>query len=90
MIMSLFIFFFGLLKLLFIRKHFLLSLLSLEFLVLSVFYFFFFFLSFFCYDYYFLVVYLVFGVCDGVIGLSLVVYLSRSMSSDYLDSLSLC
>uniref|UniRef100_UPI0031F3FFD4 NADH dehydrogenase subunit 4L n=1 Tax=Loxocephala sichuanensis TaxID=3080980 RepID=UPI0031F3FFD4 len=90
MLLSLMIFISGFVSLFMVRKHYLLSLLSLEFLLLSLFYFMFLFFGYFCYDYFFGMIYLVFGVCDGVLGLSLIVYLSRKYSSDYLDSLSLC
>nr|YP_010990665.1 NADH dehydrogenase subunit 4L [Paravarcia deceptrix]WOW99109.1 NADH dehydrogenase subunit 4L [Paravarcia deceptrix] len=90
MILSLFIFFSGLVSLLFVRKHFLMSLISLEFFLLSLFSFIYFYFDFFFFDYFFVIIYLVLGVCDGVLGLSLVVFLVRSGSSDYLDSLTLC
>nr|YP_011014832.1 NADH dehydrogenase subunit 4L [Gergithus frontilongus]WQB38513.1 NADH dehydrogenase subunit 4L [Gergithus frontilongus] len=90
MILSLIIYFFGLIGLLFVRKHFLLSLLMLEFLVLSLFTFVFFFLGFIIYDYYFNFVFLVLGVCEGVLGLSLIVYISRKDSMDYLSVTNLC
>nr|YP_010990652.1 NADH dehydrogenase subunit 4L [Klapperibrachys cremeri]WOW99083.1 NADH dehydrogenase subunit 4L [Klapperibrachys cremeri] len=90
MLLSLLIFFSGILSLLMVRKHYLMSLLSLEFLLLSLFFYIFFFFDWFYYDYFFGIIYLVFGVCDGVLGLSLIVYLARKSSKDYLDTLSLC
>nr|YP_010990561.1 NADH dehydrogenase subunit 4L [Aplos simplex]WOW98875.1 NADH dehydrogenase subunit 4L [Aplos simplex] len=90
MFVGLFIFFFGLLSLIFVRKHFLLSLLSLEFMFLSIFFFIYFFFDFYVYEYYFVIVFLVLGVCEGVLGLSLIVYLVRKDSLDYLSSLILC
>nr|YP_010235804.1 NADH dehydrogenase subunit 4L [Bambusicaliscelis fanjingensis]QTD82422.1 NADH dehydrogenase subunit 4L [Bambusicaliscelis fanjingensis] len=83
-------FFFGMISLVFVRNYFLLSLLSLEFLMISLFYFCYYYFSFYVFDFYFLVIYLVMGVCDGVLGLSLIVYLVRKSSFDYLMSLTLC
>nr|UAT98522.1 NADH dehydrogenase subunit 4L [Dichoptera sp. WW-2021a] len=74
----------------FIRSHFLMCLLVMEFFLLYIFFLLFFFFSYYFFDYYFVVIYLVFGVCDSVLGLSLLVFLIRSSSGDYLDSLSLC
>nr|WOW99096.1 NADH dehydrogenase subunit 4L [Paravarcia sp.] len=90
MILGMFIFFSGIFSLIMVRKHYLMSLLSLEFLLLSIFFSSFFFFSFFFHDFFFLVVFLVLGVCEGVLGLSLIVYLVRKFSLDYLDSISLC
>nr|ACI95021.1 NADH dehydrogenase subunit 4L [Sivaloka damnosus] len=90
MILGLMIFFSGTLSLLFVRKHYLMSLLSLEFMILSLFYMNFNFLEFFYFDFYFLIIFLVLGVCEGVLGLSLIVYLVRKNSLDYVDTISLC
>nr|AZZ89111.1 NADH dehydrogenase subunit 4L [Magadhaideus sp. n. SX-2018] len=90
MFVNLFIFLSGILSLVFVRSHYLLSLLSLEFMVISIFLFSINFFSFYLHDYYFSVMFLVLGVCDGVLGLSLLVYLIRSVSNDYVDLLILC
>nr|QJQ26928.1 NADH dehydrogenase subunit 4L [Hemisphaerius rufovarius] len=90
MFMGFLMYFSGLIGLIFVRKHFLLSLLMLEFTVLSMFYYFYIYFFFFGNDYYFCLILLVLGVCEGVIGLSLLVFLSRSSSMDYLSNLSLC
>nr|YP_011014845.1 NADH dehydrogenase subunit 4L [Epyhemisphaerius bistriatus]WQB38526.1 NADH dehydrogenase subunit 4L [Epyhemisphaerius bistriatus] len=90
MVISFFIYISGLFGLIFVRKHFLMSLLMLEFLVLSLFFYIFFFFGFFCNDYYFVFIFLILGVCEGVIGLSLIVNLSRSSSTDYLSLFCLC
>nr|YP_010381666.1 NADH dehydrogenase subunit 4L [Cylindratus longicephalus]UDL72041.1 NADH dehydrogenase subunit 4L [Cylindratus longicephalus] len=83
-------FFCGMVSLVLVRNFFLMSLLSLEFLMISLFYFCYFYFSFYIFDYFFLIIYLVLGVCDGVLGLSLIVYLVRKSSFDYLMSLTLC
>nr|YP_011014806.1 NADH dehydrogenase subunit 4L [Eusudasina nantouensis]WQB38487.1 NADH dehydrogenase subunit 4L [Eusudasina nantouensis] len=90
MILWLFIYISGILGLVFVRKHFLMSLLMLEFLVLSFFFFIYFYLSFYNNDYFFTFIFLVLGVCEGVLGLSLIVFLSRKGGLDYLSFLSLC
>nr|YP_011014884.1 NADH dehydrogenase subunit 4L [Caliscelis rhabdocladis]WQB38578.1 NADH dehydrogenase subunit 4L [Caliscelis rhabdocladis] len=90
MLLGLMIYISGLIGLIFVRKHFLLSLLMLEYLLISFFFFMFFFFGFFGNDYYFVFVFLGLGVCEGVLGLSMIVYLSRSDSLDYSSILGLC
>nr|YP_010990691.1 NADH dehydrogenase subunit 4L [Rhotana formosana]WOW99135.1 NADH dehydrogenase subunit 4L [Rhotana formosana] len=85
--MDFILFFFGFLTLILVRKHYFLSLLSLEFILVYLFISFFFFLNFYGYDFYFCVIFLVLGICDGVLGLSLLVYLVRKINSDYFVSL---
>nr|YP_009643372.1 NADH dehydrogenase subunit 4L [Adrisa magna]AMR75003.1 NADH dehydrogenase subunit 4L [Adrisa magna] len=70
------------------RKHILLSLLSLEFMVLSVYLLMFMVLLGFGYELYFSLIFLVFSVCEGALGLSILVSLVRSQGNDYLSSLS--
>nr|YP_010163974.1 NADH dehydrogenase subunit 4L [Acanthopsyche nigraplaga]QRK25812.1 NADH dehydrogenase subunit 4L [Acanthopsyche nigraplaga] len=70
-------------------KHLLVVLLSLEFMVLSMFFFFVFFFSFFNYNFYFLLVYLVISVCEGVLGLSILISMIRTYGSDYFQSFNL-
>nr|YP_009775681.1 NADH dehydrogenase subunit 4L [Dahlica ochrostigma]QJA15908.1 NADH dehydrogenase subunit 4L [Dahlica ochrostigma] len=70
-------------------KHLLIVLLSLEFLVLSIFFFLCFFLSYFEYNFYFLMVFLVFSVCEGALGLSILVSMIRTYGSDYFQSFNL-
>nr|WOW99148.1 NADH dehydrogenase subunit 4L [Tropiduchidae sp. 1 WQW-2023a] len=89
MLFGLIIFFFCLVGILFVRSHFLLMLLLLEFLLVSLFLIIYVYLLSFSYDYYFLIIFLVMGVCDGVLGLSLIVFLMRKSNSDYVDSVSI-
>nr|AXS65157.1 NADH dehydrogenase subunit 4L [Coleoptera sp. 8 KM-2017] len=70
------------------RKHLLLMLLSLEFVVLAVFFLMFFYLSFLGFDYFFSMIFLTFSVCEGVLGLSILVSLIRSHGNDYFNSFS--
>nr|YP_010381705.1 NADH dehydrogenase subunit 4L [Augilina triaina]UDL72080.1 NADH dehydrogenase subunit 4L [Augilina triaina] len=84
------IFFSGMVGLFLVRKYFLLSLLMIEFMSISLYGMLNFFFIFFLYENFFSIIFLMFTVCDGVIGLSLMVYLVRSNSFEYLMSLSLC
>nr|YP_002970757.1 NADH dehydrogenase subunit 4L [Helotrephes sp. NKMT027]ACJ69569.1 NADH dehydrogenase subunit 4L [Helotrephes sp. NKMT027] len=70
------------------RKHILLMLLSLEFLVVILFSFLFLFLYFYGFEGYFLLFFLVFSVCEGVLGLSILVNLIRSHGNDNIITLS--
>nr|YP_009654715.1 NADH dehydrogenase subunit 4L [Brachymna tenuis]QCI09270.1 NADH dehydrogenase subunit 4L [Brachymna tenuis] len=70
------------------RKHLLLSLLSLEFMVLCVFLSLFMVLFMYGYEMYFSLMFLVFTVCEGALGLSLLVSLIRNQGNDYLSSMS--
>nr|WRK21397.1 NADH dehydrogenase subunit 4L [Acinopterus sp.] len=86
---SVYLFLMSCLSFIFIRSHIFLCLISLEFLVLSnllLYYLFFCVMSF---DYYMLIYMMVFFVCEGVLGLSVLVSLIRCHSNDYLSSLML-
>nr|YP_009988369.1 NADH dehydrogenase subunit 4L [Anapodisma miramae]QNM39668.1 NADH dehydrogenase subunit 4L [Anapodisma miramae] len=71
------------------RKHLLMVLLSLEYIVLSLFMLIVVYLIEFDYDYFFLVVFLIFSVCEGALGLSILVSMIRSHGNDFLNSFSL-
>nr|WES82253.1 NADH dehydrogenase subunit 4L [Archotermopsis wroughtoni] len=71
------------------RSHLLVTLLSLEFMVLSLFVFMYFYLCGFNYEFYFCVVFLVFSVCEGSLGLSILVSMIRSYGNDYYGSFSM-
>jgi NADH-ubiquinone oxidoreductase chain 4L len=71
------------------RKHLLSSLLRLEFIVLSIFFFFFFFLNFFNFELYFTIFFLTFSVCEGALGLAILVSLIRTHGNDYFNSFSI-
>nr|YP_010570289.1 NADH dehydrogenase subunit 4L [Ectropis dentilineata]UZG65627.1 NADH dehydrogenase subunit 4L [Ectropis dentilineata] len=70
-------------------KHLLIILLSLEFMVLSVFFLFLSYLLMLNYDMYMLMVFLVFTVCEGALGLSILVSLIRTHGNDYFKSFNL-
>uniref|UniRef100_A0AAU8BT18 NADH-ubiquinone oxidoreductase chain 4L n=1 Tax=Tenguna medogensis TaxID=3229002 RepID=A0AAU8BT18_9HEMI len=90
MMMYVFCFSFSLINLIFVRSHFLLCLLSLEFMVLILFFFLYSFFYSYLFDFYFLIIFLVFSVCEGVIGLSILVYLIRKVGNDYLSNNFMC
>nr|AFA56280.1 NADH dehydrogenase subunit 4L [Dascillus cervinus] len=68
------------------RKHLLLMLLSLEFIVLSIFVNLFIYLSMFGYEYYFSMVFMVVSVCEGALGLSILVLMIRTHGNDYFQT----
>nr|WNH42475.1 NADH dehydrogenase subunit 4L [Neoperla tangana]WNH42476.1 NADH dehydrogenase subunit 4L [Neoperla tangana] len=70
------------------RKHLLLTLLSLEFIVLSLFMFLFIFLNFLSYELFFSMVFLTFSVCEGALGLSILVSMIRTHGNDYFQTFS--
>nr|YP_010692596.1 NADH dehydrogenase subunit 4L [Gargara minuta]WBV77337.1 NADH dehydrogenase subunit 4L [Gargara minuta] len=84
-----FFFFFGLLSLSFVRKHIFLCLISLEFIIVYLLMIFYFYVFFFFCSFYLYVIFMVFCVCEGVLGLSLIVLLIRCHSNDYLTSIFL-
>nr|WGO62314.1 NADH dehydrogenase subunit 4L [Pseudandraca sp. 1 MD-2023a] len=70
------------------NKHLLIVLLSLEFMVLGIFFFMLLLLSYVDYDMYMLMVFLVFSVCEGSLGLSILVSMIRTHGNDYFQSFS--
>nr|YP_009504264.1 NADH dehydrogenase subunit 4L [Eterusia aedea]AWX53553.1 NADH dehydrogenase subunit 4L [Eterusia aedea]UNP49217.1 NADH dehydrogenase subunit 4L [Eterusia aedea] len=70
-------------------KHLLIVLLSLEFIVLSIFFFMLLMLSYLENELYFLMVFLVFSVCEGALGLSILVSMIRTHGNDYFQSFNL-
>lgn len=71
------------------RKHLLLSLLSLEFIVLSGFLSLVLVIIIYGYELYFSLIFLVFTVCEGALGLSILVSIVRRQGNDYLSRISL-
>uniref|UniRef100_A0AAU7B9S4 NADH-ubiquinone oxidoreductase chain 4L n=1 Tax=Neonetus sp. TaxID=3143695 RepID=A0AAU7B9S4_9ORTH len=68
------------------RKHLLATLLSLEFIVLSLFLMLFNYLNMYNYELYFSMVFLTFSVCEGVLGLSILVSMIRTHGNDFFQS----
>nr|AIY62136.1 NADH dehydrogenase subunit 4L [Neotermes sp. A TB-2014] len=70
------------------RSHLLATLLSLEFMVLVLFITVYFYLCFYSFELYFVMIFLVFSVCEGSLGLSILVSMIRSFGNDYFQSYS--
>uniref|UniRef100_A0AAU7BAS4 NADH-ubiquinone oxidoreductase chain 4L n=1 Tax=Maotoweta virescens TaxID=3073469 RepID=A0AAU7BAS4_9ORTH len=68
------------------RKHLLATLMSLEFIVLSLFLMLFNYLNLYNYELYFSMVFLTFSVCEGVLGLSILVSMIRTHGNDFFQS----
>nr|YP_009270294.1 NADH dehydrogenase subunit 4L [Anopheles albitarsis F Brochero et al., 2007]ADO79000.1 NADH dehydrogenase subunit 4L [Anopheles albitarsis F Brochero et al., 2007] len=88
-ILSMIMFIFGCLVFVSNRKHLLSTLLSLEFMVLSLFIFLFFYLNFMNYELYFSMFFLTFCVKEEVLGLSILVSMIRTHGNDYFQSFSI-
>ncbi|YP_009054353.1 NADH dehydrogenase subunit 4L (mitochondrion) [Papilio polytes] len=71
------------------HKHLLIVLLSLEFIVLSLFFLLVVYLSCIEYDMYMLMIFLLFSVCEGALGLSILVSMIRTHGNDYFQSFSM-
>nr|AKQ53287.1 NADH dehydrogenase subunit 4L [Haritalodes derogata]WEV93797.1 NADH dehydrogenase subunit 4L [Haritalodes derogata] len=71
------------------HKHLLIVLLSLEFIVLSIFFFMVMLFVYIEYDMYMLMIFLVFSVCEGALGLSILVSMIRTHGNDYFQSFNL-
>nr|ALO70762.1 NADH deshydrogenase subunit 4L [Neophonus bruchi] len=85
---SIIMYMFGALAFCMKRKHLLLMLLSLEFVVLSLYFNLYLYLNFFSYEYYFCMIFMVMSVCEGCLGLSILVSLIRTHGNDYFQSFS--
>ncbi|KAH8246453.1 hypothetical protein KR038_009710, partial [Drosophila bunnanda] len=68
------------------RKHLLSILLSLEFIVLLLFFILFIYLNILNYETYFRIIFLTFRVCEGALGLSILVSIIRTHGNDYFQS----
>nr|YP_010557036.1 NADH dehydrogenase subunit 4L [Ogcogaster segmentator]UYS92707.1 NADH dehydrogenase subunit 4L [Ogcogaster segmentator] len=71
------------------RKHLLSMLLSLEFLVLSLFFLLMIYLMNYKFEFFFSMIFLTFSVCEGALGLSILVSMIRTHGNDYFQSLSI-
>nr|AML26284.1 NADH dehydrogenase subunit 4L [Hydrophilidae sp. BMNH 1274333] len=81
-----FMYMMGVLSFSFNRKHLLMLLLNLEFIVLSLYMNLFIYLSMFSYEFYFSMIFLTISVCEGALGLSILVSLVRTHGNDYFQS----
>lgn len=69
-------------------KHLLIMLLRLEFIVLSLFIFLVFYLNLYNYEGTFRILFLTFRVCEGALGLSILISIIRTHGNDYFSSFS--
>nr|YP_011036728.1 NADH dehydrogenase subunit 4L [Xestocephalus limpidissimus]WRK21332.1 NADH dehydrogenase subunit 4L [Xestocephalus limpidissimus] len=77
----------SLLSLLLVRKHILLILISMEFIVLSLLFFVYSFCLMMKCSFYLYLFFMCFYVCEGVLGLSVLVIMIRCHGNDYLNSM---
>ena len=83
-----FIYFVGLFVFISKRKHLLLILLSMEYVVISIYFIFILFLRFFDYEFFLSIVFLAIRVCEGALGLSILVLIMRFHGNDYILTFS--
>nr|YP_010238974.1 NADH dehydrogenase subunit 4L [Megalinus hunanensis]QTE20689.1 NADH dehydrogenase subunit 4L [Megalinus hunanensis] len=86
---SILMYFMGLISFCMKRKYFLLMLLSLEFIILSLFMNLFIYLSVYGYEYYLSMIFITMSVCEGALGLSILVSMIRSHGNDYFQLFNL-
>nr|YP_009695344.1 NADH dehydrogenase subunit 4L [Lamprigera yunnana]QEJ81509.1 NADH dehydrogenase subunit 4L [Lamprigera yunnana] len=89
LIMFLIFYFIGFFVFSFKCKYLLLMLLSLEYIVINLFFGLYVVMTMFYMENYFLMVFLSMSVCEGVLGLSILVSLVRSYGNDYFNSFNL-
>lgn len=70
------------------RKHLLSILLRLEYIVLILFFILFLYLNIINYEIFFSIIFLTFSVCEGALGLSILVSIIRTHGNDYFQSFS--
>lgn len=87
--LPLYLFFSGVIVFVSNRKHLLSTLLRLEFIVLSLFLFLFIYLNIYNHETYFRIIFLTFRVCEGALGLSILVSIIRTHGNDYFNSFSI-
>uniref|UniRef100_A0AAU8L3P5 NADH-ubiquinone oxidoreductase chain 4L n=1 Tax=Cyphochilus crataceus TaxID=1453293 RepID=A0AAU8L3P5_9SCAR len=86
LLFSMLMYFSGLLSFCIKRKHLLLMLLSLEFVVLGLYFNLYLFLMCFNFEFYFGMIFLTMSVCEGALGLSILVSLIRTHGNDYFQT----
>nr|WNG77947.1 NADH dehydrogenase subunit 4L [Helius pluto] len=84
-----FLFIVGIMVFIMNSKHLLMMLLSLEFIVLSLYLYLFIYLNLYGYENFFSMMFLVFSVCEGALGLSILVSMIRTHGNDYFNSFSI-
>jgi len=86
---SIFLFLSGAIVFVFNCKHLLVILLRLEFIVLSLFIIIVIYLRLYNYEIFFSILYLTFCVCEGALGLSILVSIIRTHGNDYFNSFNI-
>nr|YP_010946618.1 NADH dehydrogenase subunit 4L [Margattea speciosa]WGO57336.1 NADH dehydrogenase subunit 4L [Margattea speciosa] len=71
------------------RKHLLLTLLGLEFIVLILYFEIYYYLLGMDYELFFGMIFLTFSVCEGALGLSILVSMIRSYGNDYFNTFNI-
>nr|UBN08779.1 NADH dehydrogenase subunit 4L [Macropanesthia kraussiana] len=71
------------------RKHLLTTLLSLEFIVLVLYMILFNYLNMFNFELFFMMIFVTFSVCEGALGLSILVSMIRSYGNDFFNIYSM-
>nr|YP_010895141.1 NADH dehydrogenase subunit 4L [Ironomyia nigromaculata]WJW73667.1 NADH dehydrogenase subunit 4L [Ironomyia nigromaculata] len=88
-LVSLFMFLLGMMVFVSNRKYLLSMLLCLEFMVLSLYYMLFISLVMYNYEMYFSMMFLSFSVCEGALGLSILVSMIRTHGNNYFQSFNI-
>nr|QWB85918.1 NADH dehydrogenase subunit 4L [Epiglenea comes] len=86
--LSMFLTFSGLIVYSLKRKHLLVMLLSLEFIVISIYLSMYIYFSQIGFEYFFLMFFLTMSVCEGALGLSILVLMVRTHGNDYILTFS--
>nr|QUO98734.1 NADH dehydrogenase subunit 4L [Pseudolimnophila brunneinota] len=86
---SIFLFISGTMSFVLHSKHLLAMLLSLEVIVLSLFTYMYIYLNMYNFESFFSMMFLVFCVCEGALGLSILVSMIRTHGNDYFNSFSI-
>nr|AHA52556.1 NADH dehydrogenase subunit 4L [Pambolus sp. QL-2013] len=73
----------------FYYKHILLTLISLEFMMINLMLLMYMMLNYMNMNLYFPTFFLTISICEGILGLSIMVYLIRNMGNDYMNILNL-
>nr|QHN55148.1 NADH dehydrogenase subunit 4L [Neodiprion sertifer] len=71
------------------RFHLLMILLSIEFIILMLYLMLVLFLNMYMLELYFIMIFLIFSVCEGVLGLSILIYMIRLHGNDYFQVLNI-
>uniref|UniRef100_A0AB39A5Z9 NADH-ubiquinone oxidoreductase chain 4L n=1 Tax=Senometopia prima TaxID=3234324 RepID=A0AB39A5Z9_9MUSC len=87
--LSVILYFMGVFSFVSNRKHLLSMLLSLEYVVLSLFLLLFIYLNMMLFENFFSMMFLVFSVCEGALGLSILVSMIRTHGNDYFQSFNI-